>query len=993
MEPNLQPAFTFTARQNKANIAKGLDSIIKTQLVTSHAKTPFEISQETTYYPNNVLPIPNELEVLDVRTVLPIAPPIYVQPSVAEGLTAISIDDKAQHQITSLLSANNALRRGNFKAAEYLLKRPLSAEEIANKTVTPDIRSSQNGTTYAVGPRAGPQGVRGQAYSSQEKRFGDLDVRFKRIALKFGLDAAAVSAAEERYHANVPHPRSADEYDPRLWDQAINAVEQEIRNAEQSGRHHIDKTSFGHSASGTSERRQQNQEASRSQRQQADSASQSPPQAQPNFGPIQGDNMGKPINSELNQNTDELIKNGWLSLDPTVWQQKQYTLTQLDRLMQWADDPTYNNDIQVITAIQQEIKRVSDMQKGDQMSDEKEREQKGEPMDLGRDEMKVPGMEEDQGQPMESPNEMKYDDDGNPHPAGPQVAQAPGLPPNPGPMRNVGRLGGAAASMYPGQFNIVPNMPMNVGLPGLGTLSLSGQQEVRLPEGLNPLPTLSINRGNNMNQDLLTAATRPQLAMAELNLELAQRRVVPANGNQDDIINVPIPNALVNENQRSRPVGIDREAAEILSQAPNDVREIHRQNLRRRNRLRGVSDMQVQYDISRIEESDIYRHGRRDIPMEESVPRGVRRNRVDFEDNENDPGNDAYSRRLYIEALRDQALDAGDHETWNYYNNLLRDEVSDYNAGGHHPALNRRSGVNDRRHNPGGAGISGGGIRADSRQAKRRRLDERSKTGGRVHIVGPGPEVVGIDGFYGSRAPITSHLMRQTGRDAIPISGQVQVSENHQFTEAPLRQFIRQPQVVEDIVAEYEPIAVNTQLRVQKPKASTVFDRGHYGKFLINHLSLEGKKTLSLSYQSGKKIRGIPNKKLNDREYSAVKKVLGGGLISASDKLTKPERQWLAELHRRAGIPMHPGLMTKTKAGGAALVPGDPVSSLQRGSGMAGALANVNPKQKIMDILGEMGAGNDNPALKKQLQQVANMLLRRKQITPQLYEQCKQHWT
>lgn len=1006
MEPNIQPAFTFPTRQNKANLGLGLDSVIRTQLITSKPSTPLNINLESAFYRSDVLPPPNELEVLDVKTVLPIAPPIYVQPSIAQGLTAVAEDDAAATQITTLLSANNALRRGNYKAAEYLLRRPLSTEEIQNKSVNPETRQNNAGQPFAVGPRAGrPDSIRGAAYASQEQRFHRMDADFQRKASELGFEKAYIDAAVERYRATAPSPNlSPDQRNAALWDQAIAAVEQEMKNLQIDGNDQMkNKSTISQGASESIRRRQADAKMSPAQRRAAAKEAKDNPLGLPKELP-------KNENHYLFQIVSDGLKSGELNAESIKALPKEF----LDGIFQYGKRFDFtvenlalqeyrrrkDNGAAAMTdevpnpkhAVQQQMefayKEMMDKKRADEAY-EKSGNNNDEFMDYDQYVEDMDEKTRTQQQDKRSRSQASY--------AG---SDAP-------PFKYFDDSKRGNASGPPGPVSNVPDTGANVGGATSGTVTA-------------PLNTL------------LTSGHSGVVTMADISE--AQSAQASMMDDQKQPFNPPIRDPAQLDGSNSL---IRGDPQQVLHDLGRDIA------------LRGVVDREEKYymsvdnDLGALPNVDLAAvplaqnvHGRNedlDAEMILQQPAGLPRTRVrDWGSLENLPESDhdaqkaereiltieigrVAKRLLQVEELLNDSNRASrnpDMPEW-LKRTALEQERSDLHARTDRLTVNlaalhreHASKLRNRRppsmstNNPKRASmdLTGGAIRMPKQAAKRQRLNTKSRTAGVIRVAGPGPNVVGIDGFYGNHAPVTSHLMAQNTRDSIPISGQVQVNENHQWTEAPVRQFIRHPQVVEDLVAEFEPIAVNTSLRTQRPKASSVFDRGHYGKFLINHLALEGKRTLSLSYKGGKKIRGLANKKLSNNEYNAVKKVLGGGLITAQDKMTKAERTWLAEVHRRAGIPMHPGLMTKTlagkglNAGGPArtLIPGDAISSFQRGSG---ALANVDPRHQIMDILGEMDAGNDNPALKTQLHRIADLLLHKKQITPGLYAECKQHWS
>lgn len=993
----MQPSFTFTSRQDWNNLAVGLDSVIKTQLVNSHAKTPFDINLETAFYPNNVLPPPNELEVLDVKTVLPVCPPIYVQPSIAQGLQAVAIDDFAAQQITQVLSANNALKRGNIQAAEYLLKRPLTAEEIQNKSITPQVRQSESGQNYAVGPRAGPQSITGQAYASQEKKFGDLDVRFLEIARKLKLDPAITEATRERYNLLRPNPRNSTEATADSWKLAVDAVEQEVKNGEVALRMHVENGTMARGAIATLRRRDAAKLRNNArggpdpgvglgpevkQREEKEPYNRYNIDYENVATPIQALNIldyyNDPANpSSVPNNPSNDAAHYFFNTNPMVRanQDSKAYLSSLhhNTLKAYAlyhRDAVHNPipNLRPVRAIEEvlrdRIRESNDDEKGLPM-DQKDEPGGDKPAGGG-----PPGMDSDDEDPendvFEDAREMedvKYDDAPD-RPDGDQSAAASGLgPAHPAP--------------------IAPNIPLG-GLRGLGSVSLTAMNfgeaksdekmdlDFQLPAGVTDAISMLSN----------TAATVPQATTNALNRQIGGINL----GGQPSralggLVTTGVPDIVRNPVQRINDiVNPDKDAAGILAIPAGSAN-------RRRTHFR-VTAPPVETESKAP-----------DLSRPASIKRPVDAYNKTSEDDENEVEaniNTVLKRMEAVSArIRWFPHSKRLHQKLSEHQNRLESLYTEWDLKQYgRRNLRRVYGPDERDKEEMGGDIGGGRIARGPRSAKRQRLDEKSRTAGVINVAGPGPNVTGISGFYGSTGPLSSNLMQRTGRDAVPVSGQIQVNENHQWTEAPLRQYIRQPQVVDDVVAEFEPIAINTQLRVDRPKASSVFERGHYGKYLINHIALEGKRTFSVSYPSSKKkVRGLPNRTLSDNEYKAVKKVLAGGIISASDKLTKEERQWMAGMHNKCGVPVHPGLMTKVKSGGRDLVPGDSVTS-SLGSGVgSGALANVDPKQKIMDILGEMDAGNDNPQLKRQLAMVANMLFRRHQITPKLYADCKQHWS
>lgn len=153
MEPSLQPSFTFPSRHQLQNYAKGIvDLSSATQRLLVKPKYNTDINIETAL--QNPLTIAKTLDkdVIDVKAVIPIEPNIYVQPGLAEGMTNLAKLTVSDKEIMAVTSANNALKRGNYKAAEKIVARPLTVEEMQNRSITPETRSSENnpGVKYGV---------------------------------------------------------------------------------------------------------------------------------------------------------------------------------------------------------------------------------------------------------------------------------------------------------------------------------------------------------------------------------------------------------------------------------------------------------------------------------------------------------------------------------------------------------------------------------------------------------------------------------------------------------------------------------------------------------------------------------------------------------------------------------------------------------------------------------------------------------------------------
>lgn len=196
MEVSLQPSFTFPSRKVYANRALGLQAQIDLQRLTTIPKHATDISTETAFYNTLFTPKTLDKETIDWPAVLPVATPMYVQPGTAEGLTQVAVNQQFDYDIKTMLSANNALKRGNYHSAEHILGRPITAEENANQTVTPNVRRTQAGEKVHVGNFAGNLGTKLPNGGSQQQQQNALRMAnqqfFYDLAHKLGLDVNAV---------------------------------------------------------------------------------------------------------------------------------------------------------------------------------------------------------------------------------------------------------------------------------------------------------------------------------------------------------------------------------------------------------------------------------------------------------------------------------------------------------------------------------------------------------------------------------------------------------------------------------------------------------------------------------------------------------------------------------------------------------------------------------------------------------------------------------
>lgn len=118
MEPSLQPSFTFPSRAVNVDRARGLRDQERMQLITTRPKRATDISIETGLQPTNTVPPVLKITTLKGDSVMPVLQPVYRQPRMAEGMTALAASTNLEQTMVRLISTNNASKRGNIAAAQ-----------------------------------------------------------------------------------------------------------------------------------------------------------------------------------------------------------------------------------------------------------------------------------------------------------------------------------------------------------------------------------------------------------------------------------------------------------------------------------------------------------------------------------------------------------------------------------------------------------------------------------------------------------------------------------------------------------------------------------------------------------------------------------------------------------------------------------------------------------------------------------------------------------
>lgn len=238
MEPSLQPSFTFPSRKDLVNRAFGLKEQNQLSYITTRPEKPSDISIETGLHPSNTVPPVLQKDTLDPDGILPIAENIYVQPGLAEGMTSLTQQDMTSAEIMRVLSSNNALKRGNYQASEFILNRPHTVEEIHNKTITPNTRPSERGgVDLHVGPRTEHLGAPtkpGPNYQSMEQMLSQYNNSIEDMAKHYGIDPVALTELKTRFNIFGPAAPTGQPNLPAGWKSILEMIRRTME-AQRSG--------------------------------------------------------------------------------------------------------------------------------------------------------------------------------------------------------------------------------------------------------------------------------------------------------------------------------------------------------------------------------------------------------------------------------------------------------------------------------------------------------------------------------------------------------------------------------------------------------------------------------------------------------------------------------------------------------------------------------------------------------------------------------------
>lgn len=998
MEPSLVPSFKFPSRRNLANRALGLLQEIKLQQITTKPSSPFNISLETGLQPPQTVPKGLVLQQLDVPTVLPLAEPVYVQPSLGAGLEVVAQDNQNQHEVVKLCSANNALKRGNFAAAEHIIGRPLTAEENQSRTLTPQTRIDANGNPIVVS-QYGPSGMpAGKSFVELQQKFQKMVIQFEELAKYMGIPQSTIDRTKVRFNMFIPNPSdSRKQFTPEAWQDVLDMVQMEIQNLNAKG-----KIEPGNISGSFTEHKIREQKSLADQIKPQESDAEMQPgleeiaekkeyarQSAENYRAarreskeieaLQEEEMKYDLrqrDSELrkrkvNSSSDDLnealakrravsnhplpvFQNAPIPLNPLTQQVKNEVARRKRRQASRSIEEVKASELD--EEVKSDQSNVAARIAADAIDDAEVKEEMHGAVDMNAWNDQVVRNEgaiinaANSDNSIPGSNAQQFQDAGGQHIGqnGQLSLQALSQVYNqvPLPLANpvniddqqlhlVDEIKSSFTDAELQELNAVSSVGLNQGVPPYQRIL----QEI---EGIhylfNNAQSVAENPNNVKyyeNRLKILHAARHKFArfdVAEVPQDLAPPQFAPYN-HQPNVNNAA--EGILWENAVAKRAREEIEEDEVVDKK-------HRKNpasYKRRNSENKEEDeryAKIQRAEDFIDELDISNTARRgpvDQPLYNNSGREIDYSNISFKKI------DDHNRALTA------ALDQAIHHKSYYAKHPELPPPFDIPAKIKYlvEQIDKTNLVISDMYRQIAQGKKiGKGIGVHQRNKHDESFVNRKH---RMVRNAQDPFNDGAnEGFYRSGMPFSASLMRATGKDAVPISGQVQVSEQHQFTEAPVRQYVRHPEIVEDLKEELIPIAQNTG------------GKKAFGKYMLDHYKLKGSGILSLSHRSGRKIAGMPNRALTPEQQRALLGVVEGRGLPK--KMSDETAELMHHLHKKAQLDATPLPSMHKKSAG-----------------------NVNDHTRLETLLGEKDAGNDNEDLDKEIAALTSKMHGRGLIT------------
>lgn len=881
MEPSFVPSYKFPSRRNTCNLANGLANVIKTQALTTVPSSATNINIETGLQPTTTVPIVPILQTLDVPTILPLSTPIYVQPSLAAGLAVVTEDDQNTHQVVKILSANNALKRKNPASAEHVLGRYLTAEEHTAAELSPETRTDANGTQQIVNTARGPFPA-GKDFVAKEQEYQKMSEAFEDKARLLGVPEALIQRTKTRFNMLVPNPANPLDFKPAKWNDVLDLISFEMNQLKDEKNNGGTKIQ-SNMPKGLADLRRQKEAAKEAR-----------------FA----ENYVPPEEAEAKRREEfhaplprrRPAENAEMRPILSAAERKEAKEAEEQKEIDWRVAAREGMDTEMKEARPRAPKPVTQgllkrfhVLKGKNQLHKLTDQQKESLIAAGHLQADIL-----------TTNEINKQD----LLADPNLVQNLTVPMQVTSLNDIregdeNEMQGAASGLdaqIPVESTdaIMDNIQDNIEPPNLATeFRASAGQQLGMDGHLTGQALAQGIQGTYLQQQ-----HRPKPAMDLLNQ-------IRTRNSEVKLIPVPPPNMdYLNERklqeqiphnlrQNLRDTNYSRDANEVLWEQGETGSlgkpggEAHALKLQiagikkaiRAHETRvkqGYNRTAPNYkEVQRVYEQNLTRLPPLESHLQSLLTRNVSEKRF----------NDSLSH------IRDIVGDSSEDSTWS------EDDKKNNKK-------KRRGGSIKRRPEADHSLIT----------HKRRRYNQHG------HLNDPS-----ADGFYRTGMPMSANLMSHTGDNAVPIAGQIQVSEQHQLSEAPVRQFARHPQIAEDITSELIPAI--TYAGGKRP----------FGKYMINHAKLrEG--VLSLSNHKGRKVGGMPNRVLTPEQQRALTHVIERGGSIKNKKWSDDTRTFLHHLAKKSGLNMDnmPKLKTQKAAG------------------------NVTDAQRLATLTGEAAAGNDN---------------------------------
>ena len=934
MEPGLQPTFTFPSRHNVANKAWALEDQVNMNLNMIVPPDRAAIDPRTLWEDPRTIPMTLNKQAAMWQGKIPVAEPIYFQKRLAEGLTEVAESQAASVEYERIMAANNCLKRGNMAAAEFVLGRPLTAEEIANQTVTPNKRISEvNGGARHFG-RKGAMGAKlppGPAYNETQERLRKLGSTpfIHALAQSLNISPSEVLKMKSR-HGLV----SSDDFSfwTKLSDEQQGRVVERFRKdiQEYRGESREESKENDRKAADAMGARPPEDVAREAARHSAvaDKAVQAglPEGLQPvQKIPSQAQASQTEHAAEVTQTTQEV------NLDMTDAEELKEEDEKYDfeNYKLWSMPPVPNHT----PVVSERPEYKTEEEKAAATFNARRRADWAPAAGAGHD-MDIDDDDGDDGW-------VDADDDGDekyPYDHAPMVDRQ---------LRDMRATHASENAIEDAKEELARERRARDSRVRGRQINADHAATIALIDAEHELRT----EAREARDRRIREPHHVPVIDREPDHDRDDRGDDGGDGGGDDadmrstVLGKRQAHGLSSgreSNRRRLPSVSERLADSAIADA--------RVQLARDNRSRaGWAGLGRQRQVKRRRDAasdDLYFH-----PARVQRVRGPARSSV------------SASAPPAAAAAAAAAPPNGPRRS----TRVRRQTTFEDTYGGRRQGGSIKGGTVRFVKDP-----TTGVVRKQVRKSKPHRhhagVTRAAQSRAATNAFAPA-----ADGYFGSRAVVSGELMRRTGRDALPISAQVQVPETHTFADEPVSRMRKFPNVVESL--DTSKIPAPRPLGV--PLSRATVDNGEYteigavpkrikfGRYWVDLPRLNSTSVLALHYKNGGAVPGWAPHAVSDVVRSQLHSAMKGGSVDMK-KVSGADAWHLGHIvsHTRANVSMKGG----------------------------GADENLDPKQRLKVILGEIDAGNDSSALKAQLRTLLIYMERRNMMTASGISDIRRHF-